>query len=270
MSKGQAVFKKKRDVFLAICLSCVTAAAFAGCTEGGGFDETDVSGQDGVILDSAGIVDEINTSVEDNAEVIFVPSEGYKADNGELDAAKDILEKRLDALGVSGYELKIDYSLGQIKLSGLNGGSADDTEEFFAGLCERAELTFREGALFDIGMGGEHQLLGNYEELPVLLDGSDVKEALAYYNPVDGEYFVNIQFNDKGTEKFDKATGRLCKDHGIISIYLDEKELCRPIVTAHITDGMATITGGFNVQSSQELADKINIGALPFNMEILG
>ncbi len=40
-----------------------------------------------------------------------------------------------------------------------------------------------------------------------------------------------------------------------------------PNVNAHITDGKAVIEGNFTAKSAQELANKINSGALPFKLE---
>ncbi|MDR2558343.1 MAG: protein translocase subunit SecD, partial [Oscillospiraceae bacterium] len=41
-----------------------------------------------------------------------------------------------------------------------------------------------------------------------------------------------------------------------------------PTVSAHITDGRAQISGGFDIEGVQSLANRINGGALPFSLEI--
>lgn len=271
MHEKQIVLKKKNFAFFAVCLICAAMAILAaGCSEGGrDYFETEGSGQavDGSDTDSLGESEISDAEAEEKiVDITFAPSGGYIADSGELDAAKDVLEKRLDSFGVREYELDIDYSLGQIKLHCLASSMADDPEELSARLCEKAELTFREGALFDIGGG---QLIGNYEELPVMLDGRDVEQASAFYDSTYNEYAVFLEFNDSGTEKFSEVTKRLSETRGILSIYMDDEELCRPVVAAHITDGVANIWGGFTIESAKELADKINSGVLPFDMETL-
>lgn len=270
MHKKQIVLKKKKCAFSAVCLICAAMAMLAGCSEGGrNYFETEGSGQAVESSDTDRLIESgvSDTEAEENTvDITFAPSGGYIADSGELDAAKDVLEKRLDSLGVREYELDIDYSSIQIKLHCLASSVADDPEELSARLCEKAELTFREGALLKLGEG---EFVGNYEELPVALDGRDVEQASAFYDSTHNEYAVFLEFNDSGTEKFSEVTKRLSETRGILSIYMDDEELCRPVVMAHITEGAANISGGFTIESAKELADKINSGALPFDMETL-
>lgn len=266
----QIVLKKKMCAFSAVCLIGAAVAMFAGCSEGGrDYFETEGSGQavDDSDTDRLGENGINNAEAEENAvDITFASSGGHIADSGELDATKDVLEKRLDSFGVREYEIDIDYSSGQIKLHCLASSMADDPEELSARLCEKAVLTFREGALFKLGEG---EYIGNYEELPVALDGRDVEQAFAIYDEANKEYAVLLEFNDMGTEKFSEVTKRLSETHSILSIYMDDEELCRPVVTCHIPDGQATIGGGFTAESAKELADKINCGSLPFDIEVL-
>lgn len=245
--------KKKRPFVSAVCLICSAAVLLTGCAEGGVSEVTDNESDD--------------RTRGENISIVLAPSDGYAADGDELDSAKAVLENRLDTLDIEDYELDIDYSSGRISFRCLSQKVPYNTDRLTARLCERAELTFREGALYEIGEG---QAVGSYKDLPVVLDGRDVKNAFAVYNPTNKEYSVNIGFNDSGTEKFSEATKRLSEAHGIISIYLDDKELCRAAVAAHITDGTAVVSGGgFTVDSAKELSDKINAGALPFDTEVL-
>lgn len=261
---------KRKNALSAVCLICAAAVMLAGCTEGGrNFFETESSGQAAESFDTDRLGDSADPDAEadeNTVDITFTPSGGYAADSDELEAAKVVFEKRLSVLGIEEHELEIDYSLGQIRLRCQTDSTAGGIEKLTARLCEKAELTFREGGRFDIATS---QTAGSYEELPLVLDGSDVKQAFAYYNSTDREYTVVLELEDSGTEKFSEATERLCKVRGIISIWLDDEVICQPQVAAHITDGSATISGGFTVESAKELADKINCGALPFDMEAL-
>lgn len=267
---GEQAVLKRKNVLLAACLICAAAVMLAGCTEGGrNYFETEGSGQavESSDADRLGESTASDAEADENTvDIMFAPSGGYAADSDELEAVKAVLEKRLSVLGVEEYGLEIDHSLGQISLHCLASSIPDNSEELSARLCEKAELTFREGGLLDIATS---QTAGGYEELPLVLDGSDVKQAFAYYNPTDGEYTVGLELEDSGAEKFSEATERLCKIRGVISIWLDDEVICQPQVAAHITDGVATISGSFTVESAKELADKINCGALPFDMEAL-
>ena len=48
---------------------------------------------------------------------------------------------------------------------------------------------------------------------------------------------------------------------------MDETVISTPTVQTAITDGQASITGDFTAETAQELADRINSGALPFKLE---
>ena len=52
-----------------------------------------------------------------------------------------------------------------------------------------------------------------------------------------------------------------------ISIWMDDTMISAPTVNDPITDGQASITGSFTAEAAQDLADKINSGALPFALE---
>ena len=53
----------------------------------------------------------------------------------------------------------------------------------------------------------------------------------------------------------------------LISIWMDENVISYPTVSTQITDGSASITGNFTLESATDLANKINGGALPFKLE---
>ena len=99
-----------------------------------------------------------------------------------------------------------------------------------------------------------------------MLNGSDVESARAYYNTQDKEYQIALTLKDSGVTAFSEATERLSASNGIISIWMDDDMISEPRVSAHITDGSATISGSFTADSAKALADKINGGALPFNL----
>lgn len=89
----------------------------------------------------------------------------------------------------------------------------------------------------------------------VILTGLDVSNANAYYNDLEREYLVMIDFNEDGTKKFAEATKRLVKEK--ISIWLDDELIIAPIVSSEIIDGKTTLTGNFTADEAYELAGKI-------------
>lgn len=201
--------------------------------------------------------------IRGGVDVTFTPPEGYDADNDEMDAARSIIETRMLNNNITDYDLYIDYTTDQIivRFPWQSDDSDFDPEAAVKELGETAMLSFREGGTSDIE---EDQ---TYENLPLVLNGTDVKSATALYNTDDREYIVSLELEDSGVEKFSTATEKLYASNGIISIWMDDQIISQPRVSAHITNGEATISGSFTAESAKELADKINGGALPFKLE---
>ena len=79
---------------------------------------------------------------------------------------------------------------------------------------------------------------------------------------------VHIELVDG--QKFYEITDRLSKNpypNNLLAIMLDEEIISAPRVQYAISGGKATISGQETVQEAQELADTINLGALPLKLE---
>lgn len=200
--------------------------------------------------------------IRGGVDVTFTPAEGVDASNEEMDAARSIIETRMLNNNITDYDLYIDYSTDQIivRFPWQSDDSDFDPEAAVKELGETAMLSFREGGTSSIG---EDE---TYEDLPLVLDGKDVKSASPRYDTEKREYIVTLELEESGVEKFSKATEKLYASKGIISIWMDGDVISQPSVSAHITDGSATISGSFTAESAKELADKINGGALPFKL----
>lgn len=200
--------------------------------------------------------------IRGGVDVTFAPPEGYDATDTEMDAAQSIIETRLVNNNITDYELYVDKSNDQIivRFPWQAGDTDFDPEAAVKELGETALLTFREGDRSDLEDGQ------TYEDLPLVLSGSDVEKAEPYYDSKNKEYGVSLELKESGKEKFAEATGRLSETKGTISIWMDDALISAPTVSAHITDGKASITGNFTAESVTALANKINGGALPFKL----
>lgn len=200
--------------------------------------------------------------IRGGVDVTFTPPEGYEADQYQMDAARSVIETRMLNSNITDYDLYVDYSTHQIivRFPWQSDDTDFDPEAAVKELGETAMLSFREGGSTSIG---EDQ---TYEDLPLVLNGADVESARAYYNTQDKEYQIALTLKDSGVAAFSEATERLSATNGIISIWMDDDMISEPRVSAHITDGSATISGSFTAESAKALADKINGGALPFNL----
>ena len=210
-------------------------------------------------------VDDIRWGIDirGGVDVTFTPTEDYDATNDEMDSARAVIETRLVGKNITDYEIYVDYNSDRIicRFPWQANDDSFDPEKAVKELGETAMLTFR------MGFSGEIPANGTYEDLPLVLSGVDVSKAEALYNTQERQYMVSLELNDSGKEAFKNATSEAYASGGRISIWMDDVEISAPSVQAVIADGMATISGSFQeAEDAQDLANKINGGALPFKL----
>lgn len=169
------------------------------------------------------------------------------ATDDELNAARSVMEKRLDAKNILDREVTIDKSGNRIivRFPWKSDEAEFDPQKAIAELGQTAKLTFRDEA-------------GN-----VLIEGKDVKHSQAVVE--NNQYVVSLEFNSEGAKLFEEATASLIGKR--LYIYMDETQISAPSVSEKISGGKSIITGNFDLESAKDLADTINSGALPFSME---
>ncbi|MCL2108281.1 MAG: protein translocase subunit SecD [Oscillospiraceae bacterium] len=207
-------------------------------------------------IDIRGGVDVIFTTPDDH---VFANNDERRAG---MDAARSIIEVRMVTQNITDYEIYVDYATERIivRFPWRAGDVSFDPEQAVRELGEMAWLTFREGFPWD----AESHL-----DLPLVIEGRDVKRAAPNYNRDDGTYEVLLELEPSGTEAFAEATGRLAGTGVAISIWMDEMPISWPTVSSQITGGNAVITGNdFTADAVISLANRINGGALPFQLEI--
>lgn len=85
------------------------------------------------------------------------------------------------------------------------------------------------------------------------------------------EWGVFIEFDGEGTQQFRTVTERLVSLVGVqnqFAIVLDGRVISAPRTISAITDGRPQISGSFDEQSAQILADQLKFGALPIGFEV--
>lgn len=204
--------------------------------------------------------------IRGGVDVTFTSPGDIDATDAQLDAAKEVIVQRMINLGITDYESFIDYGNDRIivRFPWKEGEANFDPEEAVKELGETAELTFREGYEVD-----EAGMYTGVTAENIILVGSDVQEANAVYTQDSAgnlEWQVSLELTSSGAEKFAEATTRLSQTRGVISIWMDDTCISYPQVNSSITDGRASITGGFDADEAKALADKINSGALPFKL----
>ncbi len=89
----------------------------------------------------------------------------------------------------------------------------------------------------------------------IVVTGLDISRVNVYFDEIQREYVVMIEFNEDGTKKFAEATKRLVGEK--ISIRLDDECIMAPTVSSEIFDGQTVITGAFTADEAYELAGKM-------------
>ncbi|MBQ6154020.1 MAG: SecD/SecF family protein translocase subunit [Ruminococcus sp.] len=190
--------------------------------------------------------------IRGGVEATFKPQGDIDATDEQLDSAKSIIETRMVSNGITDYELYADYGSDRIivRFPWKEDETNFDPVEAVNELAATAHLSFRNSS-------GEE-----------LMDGSAVASARAGVDTSQdstGEYLVLLDLTDEGATTFAAITEEYLNQQ--IAIYMDEIELSNPTVQAVISDGSAQITGNFTAEEAVKLANQINGGALPFDLE---
>ncbi|MBC9725638.1 protein translocase subunit SecD [Streptomyces sp. TRM68367] len=106
---------------------------------------------------------------------------------------------------------------------------------------------------------------------PAAVDGTDIDKAQAVINTQAGAgWTVTMNFTDAGAKKFADITGQLAQKQSPqnqFAIVLDGEVVSDPFVREALTGGNAEISGNFNQESAQSLANMLSYGALPLTFK---
>jgi preprotein translocase subunit SecD len=111
---------------------------------------------------------------------------------------------------------------------------------------------------------------------PVELDGTDISKAVSAAvttsnGAATGSYAVDLTFTDAGGKKFGDVTGRLfplSAPRNQFAVTIDGYIVTAPAIQAVITAGTAQITGDFNQESADNLANQLKYGSLPIGFKV--
>lgn len=194
--------------------------------------------------------------IKGGVEAVFTPDiSDADITNDDMDSAKSIIETRLLGENITDYEVYTDYSSHQVivRFPWANEDNTQDAASAVAELGETAVLTFCEGSAYD--------------ENKIILEGSeDISSATAAINQETGENYVGLKLTSSGKSKFATATAKNIGKP--IAICMDSEVISAPNVQEAITNGEASITGGFSAEEAKSLANKINSGSLPFSLTV--
>ncbi|EKD46176.1 MAG: hypothetical protein ACD_68C00119G0002 [uncultured bacterium] len=192
-----------------------------------------------------------------------------------LSGVRDVIERRVNALGVSEPLIQTDKTEGNyrviVELAGVT-----DVNEAINMIGQTPTLDFREmGEPIDVSQIKDEQ--GNPIEIdpsqippnfvPTDLSGSHLKRSSLQFDPNTNKPLVSLEFNDDGAKLFGEITKRNVGKP--LAIYLDGEQISAPTVQAEITAGEAVIEGDFDIDYARTLAQRLNAGALPVPVTLL-
>lgn len=205
-----------------------------------------------------------------------------------MDSLRDVVERRIDAFGVSEAGVRVQEKGGitgpveerlLVEIPGVT-----DVKKAVEMIGQTPKLEFMterskteldaynkavEKLRADQAAGKElvlspELLAGPYK--PTELNGRFLERAVLEFDPTTREPIVSIVFNAQGSDIFAKMT----KDNvgKTIAIYLDRElgnpdPISAPVVNEAIIGGKAQITGKFTALEAKTLVGRLNSGALP-------
>lgn len=194
----------------------------------------------------------LGIDIKGGFEAVLAPAKSYTKPitTADLEAAKSVVELRMDNLNITDRDVFIDNANRIIVRSPWKSDDVtNDADIALKELGEMALLTFKE------------------PDGKIVIEGKDVVDSYAALSPEDNSPVVVLTLNADGKTKFAEATTRLVGQK--ISINMDETMISNPNVQTPITGGEATITGMGSIQEAKDLAAKIKAGALPFALETI-
>ncbi|MFE1645071.1 protein translocase subunit SecD [Microbacterium sp. P01] len=107
---------------------------------------------------------------------------------------------------------------------------------------------------------------------PVELDGTAIDDATFGLQQTNGQWAVNLNFDDAGTQTFGEISQRLYGKTAPLNQFafvLDGSVLSAPSMNGVILDGNPSITGSFTQETAKTLADQLKYGALPLSFQVV-
>jgi preprotein translocase subunit SecD len=213
-----------------------------------------------------------------------------EADRAEgLNILRDVIERRVNAFGVSEPLVQIESSLSGedrllVELPGLT-----NVEQAIKLIGETPTLEFKLERATGTEQDAILAAINNYRQAiasgttptitPLLLqdpyyvsiglDGRYLKRSQLQFDQTSGSPIVSLEWDETGKAIFASTTAANIGKN--IGIYLDGQLISAPTVQSAITDGKAIISGGNTTREEAKLlAQRLNTGALPVPVEIIG
>jgi preprotein translocase subunit SecD len=218
------------------------------------------------------------STVDGNRVIMSATSEGsQQAIKDAMTVARDVVRRRIDPSGTR--EVTV-INQGQNRIL-VQVPGVDDPEALKRLIGQTALLDFKlVDQRADPNQVAQGRAPAGSQVLPMadgsgaiavqrraLVTGENVVQATQGFDDQTGAPLVNIRFDTAGARRFGRATTEnVGKPFAII---LDNKVLSAPNIDEPILGGSARISGGFTVESANELAIALSSGNLPVTLDTI-
>lgn len=101
---------------------------------------------------------------------------------------------------------------------------------------------------------------------PSRIDGQEIADATSGMNQQQARHEVNLEFKSEGSDSWAQLTGEYMQKR--VAFVLDSEVVSAPVVQQGPQQGGSTaISGDFNAESAEELANSLKYGSLPLSFE---
>jgi preprotein translocase subunit SecD len=204
----------------------------------------------------------------------------YRADisglaTDEIDDAlagvRDVIERRVNLFGVSEPVVQTNRTGAEQRII-VDLAGVHDAKEAIALIGATPQLDFRreiagDEASAQLNIDDPSTLTGPIFERTDLT-GQQLQRATLGFDRISGTPNINLEFDSEGADLFAKLTSENIGKR--LAIYLDGIPISAPVIQSEITQGRAVISGGFTVEEARELVQRLNAGALPVPIELIG
>ncbi len=178
-----------------------------------------------------------------------VPDEGVTLDDAAMNRLIEVLDRRINGLGVAeSLVQKAGSNRVIIELPGIS-----NTEDAINMIGKTALLEFK--------LENSDGTLGE-----TLLTGGALKKADVSYDNL-GRPQIQFEMNQEGAIRFAEITRNNIGKK--LAITLDGKVQTAPMINSEIPSGNGVITGNYTVEEAKATATLLNAGALPVKAEIV-
>ncbi len=185
-----------------------------------------------------------------------------------LEGVRDVIERRINSTGVAEPVIQVNRSMSGdyrviVELAGVK-----DVNEAIKMIGETPFLEFKETSNIVPVSGTSTDIQVEQSWINTELTGKNLKSATLSFSPNDGTPQVSLNFDEEGAKMFADITERNVNKP--VAIVLDGYTISAPTVNERIPDGKAVISGRFTVTEAKLLVQRLNTGALPVPITLIG